>query len=96
MDEHCLITLPVDQPLAQVYVVDISGLAFKTEEQVLSFCQNAGERIVIFRANFAEKKLYISPQSNMTETPWSVADWNTYFANRAGKLEALYLMLTAE
>ncbi len=96
MSEHFVVTLPIDQPLAQAYVIDISGLGFKSEEQVLKFCHNAGERIIIFRANFEEKKLYISPQPEMNETPWTIQDWNTYLENRAPKLEALYQMIIAE
>ena len=95
INEHFVVTLPADQPLAPVYVVDISSFNFKSQEQLSKFCESACERVIMFRANFEEKKMYISPQPTMTEGTWTILDWNSYLSNRAVKLEALYQTIMA-
>lgn len=96
INEHFVINLPASQTIADVYVVDISNLGFTTEEQLQAFCKSATDQIVIFRGNFAEHKLFVSPQPKMIEGVWSVVDWNNYFENRAMKLEALFKTILAQ
>lgn len=96
IDEHFVINLPATQVLAEVYVVDISKCGFNTEEQLQAFCRSATDQNVIFRGNFAENKLFVSPQSATVEGVWSVVDWNNYFENRAVKLEALFKTILAQ
>lgn len=96
INEHFVINLPAAQALAEVYVVDISKCGFKTEEQLQAFCKSATDQNVIFRGNFAENKLFVSPQATSVEGVWSVVDWNNYFENRAMKLEALFKTILAQ
>jgi len=90
MNEHFVITLPVDLPLAVAYKINIESLAFTSEEQFLHFCERAGDRLVVVRGNFADKILYIAPQPNMADAGWTVADWNTYLEGKAANYETLY------
>lgn len=88
IDENMVITLPADQPLATSYVLDISSLNIVSDEVLQSFCTNFGDRNMVLKGNFTDKKIIVEVAAfkDSTGSIWDVAKWNQYLAQRAPKM----------
>lgn len=89
IDENMVITLPADQPLATSYVLDISSLNIVSDEVLQSFCTNFGDRNMVLKGNFTDKKIIVEVAAfkDSTGSIWDVAKWNQYLAQRAPKMQ---------
>lgn len=88
LSDQMAITLPVDQPLAAEYVIDISG-KFANEAVLQQFCESFRDMGVSYRGDFAAGKLYVTPTAltDSTGKTWDAARWNDYFQTRAPKMQ---------
>jgi hypothetical protein len=86
------IVLPVDQPLAEIYVIDISGIAFENEAEAKQFFGMFTENVVRYTVNYAEMTVEVKLQNVMTPA-WNLSNWNEYFAGRSAKMQAVFATL---
>lgn len=86
------ILLPVDQPLAEIYVIDISGIAFENEAKAQQFFGMFTENVVRYTVNYADQTVEVKLQNVMTPT-WNLTNWNEYFAGRSAKMQAVFATL---
>jgi len=84
------ITLPVDQPLADEYVIDITALNFANAQVLDQFCATFADLNLSMRGDFASQKLYVSAKAmkDSVGNIWDAQKWNSYFETRAMKMAA--------
>lgn len=84
-----VIQLPADVPLADIYIADISALAFKSAEDAISFFDMFSENVVTYQVRYPENKLVMYLNKDVMPD-WQLKEWNTYFENRAIKMQSVF------
>ncbi len=88
-----VITLPDDQPLADVYIADISAIYFDDRAQAAELFSMISESIVEYEVIYEQKFLKIMMNKSEITEDWGIEQWNDYFEIRANKMQAVYNML---
>lgn len=88
INDQLVITLPVDLPLAEWYVLDATSMNFISQEVMNQFCTNFSDNNITMTGNFAEKKIsmQVLPLRDSAGNMWDAARWNDYFTKRAPKM----------
>lgn len=89
VNEHMVITLPADQPLAEQYVLDVTNVKFVSADVMQQFCNNFSEHSFMMTADFANNRIIIDViiGKDSAGNVWDAAKWNEYLAQRAPKME---------
>jgi len=88
INDQLVITLPVDLPLAEWYVLDATSMNFVSQDVMTQFCTNFSDNNIIMTGNFAEKKIsmQVLPLRDSAGNMWDAVRWNDYFAKRSPKM----------
>jgi hypothetical protein len=79
--EQGVISLPENQNLAPVYVIDLSGLTFSSTQEMVAFCSTFNTEEFILRANPDKNEAVLMLQTK-GRTDWSVQEWNGLFQTK--------------
>ncbi|MBC8047897.1 MAG: hypothetical protein H7Y00_13955 [Fimbriimonadaceae bacterium] len=90
ISENFQIVLPADKPLSETYLIDISGISFKNEEDCVIFFDKMHEIVVNYDVLYQNKQVLLKLSYDKRNEGWQLEDWNKYFAGRAKKMQAVY------
>lgn len=76
-----VISLPENESLASVYVIDFSDMAFASDEEMITFCSTFTTEEFLLRAN-PEKQEGVIMLQMKGRSDWTVHQWNSLFQSR--------------
>ncbi|HET8964423.1 MAG TPA: hypothetical protein VFM99_11015 [Chitinophagales bacterium] len=89
IEKNFFIHLPADVQLSDSYIVDISELPFKTPADAEKFFDMFSENVVNYKVMQADNTMILYLNKDIMPD-WTLTDWNTYFENRALKMQVVY------
>jgi len=76
-----VISLPENESLASVYVIDFSDMAFASDQEMITFCSSFTTEEFLVRAN-PEKQEGVIMLQMKGRSDWTVHQWNSLFQSR--------------
>lgn len=89
IEKDFIIHLPADVQLSDSYIVDISELPFRTPADAEKFFDMFSENVVNYKVMHADNTMILYLNTDIMPD-WTLTDWNTYFENRAMKMQVVY------
>lgn len=78
-----VISLPADQAVAPVYLIDLSYMSFSSDQEMISFCASFTNDDFMMRANPSSLQAVLMLQMK-GRSEWSVEQWNTVLLDKCG------------
>lgn len=70
-----IVQLPLDQELGRTYVIDLEGMAFDTEIEMVEFFSGFSDELFLYRALPGQQKAVLMLRTDARQE-WSIAEWN--------------------
>lgn len=88
-----VISLPQSEHPKDVYIIDISNLAFKDQQTCEMFWKKMSEYIAAYSLDYSTQKVTLTLSYNGYNVGWNIEKWNNYFMNRSQKMLVMYSKL---
>ena len=91
MTKDFLVAVPADQPVADKYQLDVSGLYFITTDKEEKFFSGMNTEYVTFDYDKSDNIVWVNPdRKKIAEAKWTTADFNSYLATLATDMKTRY------